>query len=45
MVLFAGDACAEGTALGYVEGAIFSGERAAKAVLAATGRNISRPVG
>ncbi|NKB39981.1 MAG: NAD(P)-binding protein [Ilumatobacter sp.] len=44
MVLFAGDACAEGTALGYVEGAIFSGERAAKDVLAATGRNISRPV-
>jgi len=37
-VLFAGDACAEGTALGYVEGAMFSGERAAKAVLAGTGR-------
>ena len=33
-VLFAGDACAEGTALSYVEGAIFSGERAANAILA-----------
>lgn len=37
-VLFAGDACAEGTALGYVEGAMFSGERAANAVLAGAGR-------
>jgi len=34
LVLFAGDACADGTALGYVEGAIFSGERAANAVVA-----------
>ena len=33
-VLFAGDACAEGVALGYVEGAMSSGERAADAVLA-----------
>ena len=33
-VLFAGDACAEGTFLGSVEGAMISGERAADAVLA-----------
>lgn len=33
-VLFAGDACAEGTFLGSVEGAMVSGERAADAVLA-----------
>ncbi len=33
-VLFAGDACAEGVALGYVEGAMTSGERAADVVLA-----------
>jgi len=31
-VLFAGDACVEGTFLGYVEGAMDSGERAADAV-------------
>jgi len=37
-VLFAGDACAEGTALGYVDGAMYSGERAANAVLAGAGR-------
>ena len=34
-VLFAGDACAEGVALGYVEAAMDSGERAADMVLAA----------
>ncbi|MFK7804715.1 MAG: flavin monoamine oxidase family protein [Anaerolineae bacterium] len=33
-VLFAGDACAEGVALGYVEGAMASGERAADVLLA-----------
>jgi len=33
-VLFAGDTCAEGVALGYVEGAMAAGERAADAVRA-----------
>ena len=33
-VLFGGDACSEGVALGYVEGAMNSGERAADALLA-----------
>ena len=33
-VLFAGDACAEGVALGYVEDAMTSGERAADVILA-----------
>jgi len=36
-VLFAGDACAEGTFLGSVEGAMVSGERAADVILAAEG--------
>lgn len=37
-VLFAGDACAEGTFLASVEGAMVSGERAADAILAARDR-------
>ena len=38
-VLFAGDACAEGVALGYVEGAMRSGEHAADVIVAAFGRS------
>ena len=33
-ILFAGDTCAEGVALGYVEGAMAAGERAADAIIA-----------
>lgn len=39
-VLFAGDACAEGVALGYVDGAMIAGERAADVLLAAEEREL-----